>query len=306
MEMLKCLNENKDYPVTSFFKANERSLYGTYGHIPFCKKCIGKIATGFYNSYGNKKVAIFLTCMKLDVRFFSATYENVFKDNISVDRLMFAYIEEQLKVPFSEGGNFDDAGYSMGVYELLKSYVDSGMESAEDIEASWVSYIVTKDDLDFWGGGYTQEGYYFLSNTMKGYIESFGHATSSASTLELLKQICYTTWEIKQARDMQPSNADDIDKLTKRLSTLLADAHMKPSQKKESSGNADTFGEMIRRIENDDPIPDPLPEWTREDVFDDLGQWIVGHLAKMMDKTAEDTENYEKEMEKYTVTLEDE
>ena len=87
---------------------------------------------------------------------------------------------------------------------------------------------------------------------------------------------------------------------------MLADAHMKPSQKKESSGNADTFGEMIRRIENDDPIPDPLPEWTENDVFKDVGEWIVGHIGRMIGKNVEGVDGYDTEMEELTVSIEDE
>ena len=300
-----CLSENKEYPVGSFFPSDENSIYGGYQYIPFCKKCIGNTAKEYYKAYDDKKLAILLTCMKYDVRFFLETYENVFKNDIAIDRLMFAYIEAQYKSPVSERGSFNDTGYSMGIFEIIKTYLESGASNPDSIKASWVSYVVTQDDLDFWGDNYSQEDYYFLTNTLNRYIESFGHATQSASTIDLVREICYTTLEIKKARTKEKTSPQDIDKLNIRLSNLLGDAHMRPNQKKDSSSVGDSFGVFIERIENEEPIPDPLPEWTANDIFKEVGQWIVGHIAKMLEKPSEDTEFYDEEMEKYTVTLED-
>lgn len=305
MERLTCLNENTEYPITSFFKADKSSIFGAYGHIPFCKKCIGTIANEFYKSYSDKKLAIFLTCMKLDVRFIFTIYENVCRDNISADRLALAYIEAFIES--GEIGSFNDSGYSMGVFETIRTYLETGNANSDDIEESWVSYIVTQDDLDFWGGGgqYSQEEYYILSNTLNRYLESYPKIVDSASSIDLVRQICYTSLEIKKARESEKPDFNQVENLTKRLSSLLTDANMKPSQKKDALAEVDTFGLLIKKIEDEDPLPDPLPEWTDNDVFKDVGEWIVGHIGKMLGKDVDGVDNYEDEMKELTVTIED-
>ena len=300
IERRLCLNENKQYPTTTFFKADPSSIYGALGYIPFCKKCIGGIANEFYKAYSDKKFAILLTCMKLDVRFFIDTYENVFLDELSADKLMLAYLDS-LQNDELVSGNFDDSGYSLGLYETLRSYLDTGNLGSSDIEASWVNYIVTQDDLDFWGGRYNQEEYYILSNTLDDYLESFPHATSSASSIDLLKNICYTTLDIKNARDMEQPDSKLITELTKRLSDLLGHANMKPNQKKVADNSTVTFGTLIKKIENEDPLPDPMPDWTDNDIFKDVGEWIVGHLSRMLGKDVEGLDTYEKDLEEFTV-----
>ena len=303
LKRLSCLNENVEYPATSFFQADKSSIFGEYGYIPLCKKCIGSIANDFYKSYSDKRLAVFLTCMKLDVRFIFTIYENVFRDNISADRLTLAYIEAF--IDSEESGSFNDSGYSMGVFETLRSYLDTGNANQDDLEESWVSYIVTQDDLDFWGV-YSQEEYYILSNTLNRYLESYPKVADSASSIDLVRQICYTSLELKRARESEKTDFNQIEKLTTRLSNLLADANMKPSQKKDSINDIDTFGVLIKKIENEDPLPDPLPEWTENDVFKDVGEWIVGHIGRMIGKNVEGVDSYDTEMEELTVSIEDE
>lgn len=301
-----CLNENKEYPITSFFESDKGSIYGAYGIIPFCKKCIGNTVKDYFTSYNDKRVAIFLTCIKFDVGFFNDVYENVFREDMAVDRLMFAYLEERSNLSKSNDGGFNTTGYSMGIFELIRTYIDSGGSQNAEVQPNWVNYIITEDDLDFWGTQYSQEDYYFLSNTLNSYVESFSHATDNASIVELLKQICYTSLEIRNERKQEKPNISYIDGLTKRLSELLGSANMKPSQKKDTKADVDTFGVLIDRIEHDDPIPNPLPEWEKNDLFKELGDFIVGHIARMIDRDSEASESYEKMLEEYTVRVDDE
>lgn len=300
MERLTCLNENKEYPITSFFDADKSSIFGAYGNIPLCKKCIGNIAKEFYKAYSDKKLAVFLTCLKLDVRFVTALYEEIERDNISADRMALGYIEAFIKS--EEEGSFNDSGYSMGVFETLRSYLDTSNAMQDDIEASWVSYIVTQDDLDFWGSQYSQEDYYYLSNTLNRYLESYPKLADNASSIDLLREICYTTLDIKNERSSEKPNLKLISELNTKLSSLLSDSNIKPSQKKDTMSDVDTFGLLIKRIEETDPLPNPLPEWEKEDMMKEIGEFIVGHISKIVGKDVEGMDGYDEIMEEHTVS----
>ena len=65
-----------------------------------------------------------------------------------------------------------------------------------------------------------------------------------------------------------------------------------------------TFGTLIKKWENEEPIPEPDPEWA--DV-DGIGKyiriWFLGHLCKMLGIENEFSKEYEAEMAKFRVEL---
>ena len=63
-----------------------------------------------------------------------------------------------------------------------------------------------------------------------------------------------------------------------------------------------TFGTLIKKFENEKPIPEPLPEWMDADwIRKYVVVWFFGNLCRMMGKENPYQEEYDEEMAKYTV-----
>jgi hypothetical protein len=90
----------------------------------------------------------------------------------------------------------------------------------------------------------------------------------------------------------------------KMFNDLLGAANLKPSQ---NSDNAlidqNTFGTLIRRIENERPICEPLEEWKDVDGIERyIDTYFLGHLCNLVHVKNDNSEKYLREMEKNTVT----
>lgn len=302
-----CSKDGKEYPSSNFYKAPENTIYGEIGYIPVCKSCISKLSKNYYNAYQDIMLSVFLICIKIDLGFDKELYESVVTDKLGVERATKTYLDAYTKQNNPKFTNADDMGYALGLFDVIYDYLKaSDLEDKEEIEMEWVTYKVTENDISFWGKDYSQEEYYLLTKTFDDYLDSFTVETPSAR--ELLKQICLTTLEIRNLRDIQRSAESQeqklvhnktIDELTTRLLKILNDNNMKPNQKKNVSDSQESFGTLIEKWEFEDPVPDPFSEWERNNIYKDVGIWIVGHIRKMLGK--EKIEEYEEELEKYTV-----
>ena len=64
-----------------------------------------------------------------------------------------------------------------------------------------------------------------------------------------------------------------------------------------------TFGTLIKKYENEEPIPEPLESWTNADwIRKYVVVWFLGHMCKMMGINNPYADEYEEEIKKYTVS----
>ena len=82
----------------------------------------------------------------------------------------------------------------------------------------------------------------------------------------------------------------------------MGSANVKPNQTNDNSlSESNTFGTLIQKWEEEEPIPEPAPEW--QDV-DGIGKyfrvWVLGTLLKMFHLKNPYQDEFDEEMEKYT------
>src|SRR5690606_39853724 len=78
-------------------------------------------------------------------------------------------------------------------------------------------------------------------------------------------------------------NTRSYKDLMKTISDLMNDGNIKPIQNiGNQESKSSTFGEWIKRIEEEEPIPEP------DEVFKDvdgiqkyIGKWFVGHMKRI-------------------------
>lgn len=151
--------------------------------------------------------------------------------------------------------------------------------------------------INFWGRGFTHEDYEFLTNEYQRLLNSY-ECDSYAMEL-LFQEVAQTRLTIKKKREKN----DSVDKELKALQDLLGSANIKPVQ--ETGANATeqaTFGTLIKKYENERPIPEPDPLWKDVDgIIKYINIWFLGHLCKMIGIKNEYSQAYEEELKKYKV-----
>lgn len=138
----------------------------------------------------------------------------------------------------------------------------------------------------------------FLEREYEDWVQRYP-CESKAQEL-LYKRICFKELEIEKAQKA----GNDTKELDKALQELMASLQIKPSQNNSNAlTEAKTFGQLIKKWEDEKPIPEPEDEF--KDV-DRIGLYIdvffKGHLSKMMGLKNAFSAIYERFMGKYTVT----
>lgn len=112
-------------------------------------------------------------------------------------------------------------------------------------------------------------------------------------------RICFKLLDIFKAQ----RDGKDTKALDSSLNDLMAAANLQPKQNVTSAASDSlTFGQLIEKWETEKPIPEPDEEF--KDV-NNIGRLIriffAGHLSKALGLKNSYSEEYEKEMDRYTV-----
>jgi hypothetical protein len=190
---------------------------------------------------------------------------------------------------------------------ISKNWSDSEYDFEEEQEHTKKMLLaksdenVTQEDIDefiqFWGRGLSIEDYLWLQNE---YIDFTNRYECDSKGMELLiNQICLTMLDIRKRRE----NGEKVDQQQKTLQDLLGSSNLKPVQESGASGvEQETFGTLIKKYENERPIPEPEPRWKDPDK---IGKYIkvffLGHLSRMLGIKNDYSNEYWDEMKKHTV-----
>lgn len=149
----------------------------------------------------------------------------------------------------------------------------------------------------FWGKGYSLEDLIWLQTEYEDWTSRYECDSKSMETL--IQEICKQQLDINIRR----ARGDKVDQQLKTFQDLLGSSSLKPVQ--ETGANAadqETFGTLIKKYENEKPIPEPEPEW--KDV-DNIGKYIrvffLGHLTRMLGIKNKYADEYWDELNRYTV-----
>ena len=74
------------------------------------------------------------------------------------------------------------------------------------------------------------------------------------------------------------------EKMMSTLSKLMGDGNIKPVQENTVSDDDASFGLFIKKIENEEPVPEPLEEFRDVDGFRKyIDEWFVKPFARIFD-----------------------
>lgn len=272
----------------NFQKTNSPLFQSNDGYLPWCKSCTDKymiLLTAFYS--GNEEHAIEHFCQQVDWVFDVEPLKCA--REISSDRSRISHYAAKKNLNVGGRKTFFDSLK----YNFLNKKAEV-IETLEDVKDSKKAKLKT---VKFFGTGFEDDDYVFLEDE---YLDwTTRHECNTKAQEEVFKQICYAQLDILKAKRAGLPTKD----LTRTLQDLLATANLQPKQTKDNTlAEQNTFGTLIRKWENEKPIPAPDEEWKDVDgIVRYITVYFLGHLCKMMGIKNSYSRMYEAEMAKYKV-----
>lgn len=279
------------------FYLSKSFLNKAFQQLPWCKDCVDLEYENLLKRCNyNVDRAIYYLCMKLDIPFSYSALEAAKKQSESKGTpLNRVYIQKINS--FREVNGYGDVfldGEQLSI-NTAKSINEEQLEYLkEDIE-------VTPELIRKWGN-LPKEDIIFLEEQ---YIEWCTRYDVSTKSMEILVQeICYQQLNIKKKRE----RGESVSKELKDLQDLMNSAALKPVQESAAMGaDVNTLGMWIKKFENEKPIPEPDPEFKDVDgISKYIRVWFLGHLCRMLGIENEYAREYEEELMKYTVDINEE
>lgn len=129
----------------------------------------------------------------------------------------------------------------------------------------------------FWGAGYTESEYIYLMSEYEKYINNYNIDTPVMEAL--ITKIIQTDLNIRKKTEAGENTASEI----KVYRELLQTASIRPADESAAAENeSNTFGVFIKKIENEMPIDEPLPQY--RDV-DGIAFFVKAFFAASMAKS---------------------
>lgn len=280
----KCMCCGKIYDVRkgNFSKTKSQWYMGNDGYLPWCNECREKMFEFYVKKYNDEDEAIDRLAMMFD------TYVN--------DKLLDASehsVASALKIN-TYMGRLNIRQYADKSYDDVIDQKKKNALAAGDTKGT----KVTQKMIRFWGDGFDERDYLFLEDHYQNWITRQECKTVSQETL--FKQIAKA--ELNSEKAYATGDTKKIKEATDNLLNLMTSANVKPNQTNDNAlAESNTFGTLIQKWEEEEPIPEPAPEW--QDV-DGIGKyfrvWVLGTLLKMFNLPNPYQEEFDKEMERYT------
>lgn len=290
-----------------YFPVSYAVLHKGLGYVPVCKECIDDMYNGYLSQCNNSKDAVRQVCRKLDLYWNDNVYELVERKS-TTRSMMTQYIAKINSITYA-GKSYDDTLSDEGTLwsfcqnNKLPEITDAKENTDNETPEESIELHDIPDDVkSFWGSGYTPSMYTELEQRRSYWMSRFPKDIElDIGTEAIIRQICSLELDIN--RDRMVGRA--VDKSINALNTLLGSANLKPTQKKDDTDSSienTTFGEWIRRWENQRPIPEPDPELKDVDgIVRYISIWFLGHLCKMLGIKNTYCKLYEDELAKMRV-----
>lgn len=255
---------------SNFFKLTKNDLC-YYAIYPICKKCLREEFEKERFNSGDRMALRYI-----------------------LRRLDKPYIEDIVNKAFERDAN-DILGYTLKVLNGLPQYANLCYDDSDFIKNKGITEIDNKmmsvvekefndEDWARWSGYGLEPADLKACNDYYNKIMD-KYEFDSLNDEMAVEQLAVLNVKLKKA--FKDNNTIDIEKLRKTISSTEADLNISAKQKKDDMGR-DTFGNFIKMIENDEPIPEARDEFKDVDgIWGLVKRYVVGYLPVMLGKVRE-------------------
>lgn len=184
--------------------------------------------------------------------------------------------------------------------EAAMKIMSSDEASGNNVDPDANHTEIDQETFKMFGPGYTTDEYEYLSEQYQDWTSRYEVNTKALETC--IQSLCVSQLNIRRAQ--KDGNTKAASDAMKSFQDMLTTAKLSPKQTKEDQlAQTETFGTLIKRWEDERPIPEPSPEFADVDGIKRLiTVFFFGHLCKMFNIKNDYADLYDKEIEKYTVT----
>lgn len=288
-DFVYCHGCNEFHAVSNFY-SDKRFASGLY---PLCKKTLTEMATDYDKAkkirIDNREKTIKVFQM-LDIPFIDSVYQS------ALQTTQESVGEKNRATAFQ---------HTLTIVKSLPQYRNMTFENSEfgDLgnpdDEQLSKRKPRREIVKLFGSGFSNEDYLYLQDQYDDWCARTQVDSKSQQTYVV--QICLQLLDIYKDRRLNK----DVTKKLDALDKLMNSANLQPKQ---NIGNAATdsltFGQLIEKWEEEDPIPEPSEEF--KDV-DGIGKyirvWFTGWLSKALGLKANVyTQEYDEEIAKYSVS----
>lgn len=284
-KVLFCHNCNDFHAVESFYPDMRYSS----GYYPECRKSLLMQATDYdkktdtYTDNRDKTIEVF---RKLNMPFKDSMYRQALEDTKSDERVRAKQTAYQQLLAIIR---------SLPNYRGM-TFADSEFDADDEVLSFGENRKARKEIKRIFGSGFTEADYVFLQDQYDDWRARTQVDSKAQETYVM--QICLQLLDIDKDR----KNGKDVTNKLKALDALMNSANLQPKQNVNNAATDSlSFGQMIEKWENEEPIPEPSEEF--KDV-DGIGKyirvWFTGWLCKALgikNSFAAECEEYVKQYE---------
>lgn len=278
-----------EFHASSNFYNDKRFASGLY---PLCKKQLTELATDYDKKekvrIDNREKTIKVFQM-LDIPFIDSLYQSALQSTQEAvgEKNRATAFQQVLTIvkslPQYKGMTFENSEFG-----------DLGNPDDEQLSKRKPRREIVK----LFGSGFSNEDYLYLQDKYDEWCSRT--QVDSMSQQTYVCQICMMLLDIYKDRKV----GKDVTKKLQALDSLMNSANLQPKQ---NVGNAATdsltFGQLIEKWENEEPIPEPDPELSDvSGIGKKLRVWVAGWLGYALGLDIPQTEEFREEVEKYTVS----
>lgn len=269
-------NASEFYVATDFF-------VDTNGLWSVCRKCCQSIYENNLKIENSVERALYKTCRLLNLRYdvdAIAVAKNQIKNmndrGTNATNFFGIYKSKLLAVTPKEIGHRGDEDFTFQEETPLPPPSDPLLDHEKNAE----------ELKQFWGDNLNRDDYIWLEKEYSKWEHDYDIRNSSE--VNLLKLIVLKLFDIKNAR----ANGSTA-KLEKEFQDLLKTSALSPAQSNAASksGFADTYGMLIKRIEEDTPA-EYYKDYKLFDDFFDLKKYIKNYITRPISNFFSGQKNY--------------
>lgn len=280
----KCMCCGKIYDVRkgNFSKTQSQWFMGNDGYLPWCNECRERMFEFYAKKYNDEDEAIDRLAMMFDTYVDDKLLEA--SEHSTASALKINTYMGRLNMRQHAGKSYDDV-----IDQKKKDALAAG-----DTKGTKVTQRMIKN----WGRGLDDQDYLFLEDHYQNLITR--HECKTAAQEILFKRIAKAELNCEKAD--ATGDTKKIKEANDNLQNLMGSAQIKPNQTNDNAlAETNTFGTLIQKQEEEEPIPEPSPEW--QDV-DGIGKYfrvqVLGSLLNMFHLKNPYQDEFDEEMEKYT------
>lgn len=293
---VKCVCCGKVYKKQdgNFLSTASIMYAGNNGFVPFCKSCLQKYFDQLVEYFsGNEEKALDKICMLCDWYFCDEAAMMTRKSSYS--RVFLYPSKANLPQIKAKGTTYLDTIRDRATVKIAPTATDG-----ESADAEVNPDAVPAATYEFFGHGFDPQHYKFLQAQYDDWTSRYECSTKAQE--EIFKQLCIAQLNINIAQ--RTGNPKAVADAQKALQDLLGSGNLKPAQNTDNAlADQNTFGTLIQKLENEEPVMEPAPEWQDVDgIRKYISTWFLGHMCKLLHLKNDAATEYEKEIAEYTVT----